>query len=63
MSLGSVVRQISVVVYTFYFSSGALGNNSWCAGQDFERYAGDKSAEPDRIDNLWRNAPAQQANR
>jgi len=39
----------------------ALGNNSWCAGQDFERYVLDKAVYPDHIDNSWRNAPAQDA--
>jgi hypothetical protein len=34
---------------------------AWCAGQDFERYCRDKSAEPDFIDTSWRNAPAESA--
>lgn len=36
----------------------ALGNNEWCAGQDFERYVADKSATV-RVDASWRNSPAQ----
>jgi hypothetical protein len=33
----------------------------WCAGQDFERYARDKAAQPDWVDDSWRNSPAQDA--
>jgi hypothetical protein len=33
----------------------------WCAGQDFERYARDKAAQPDYMDTSWRNSPAQNA--
>jgi hypothetical protein len=32
---------------------------SWCAGQDFERYCGDKAANPNSLDTSWRGAPAE----
>lgn len=37
----------------------AFGNQSWCAGQDFERYCHDKQAYPTRIDTSWRKALAE----
>lgn len=37
----------------------ALGGQSWCAGQDFERYTEDKAANPSDSRTSWRNAPAQ----
>ena len=33
----------------------------WCAGQDFERYARDKAAQPDYMDTSWHNSLAQEA--
>jgi hypothetical protein len=32
---------------------------SWCAGQDFERYVEDKATDPTDLSTSWRNAPAQ----
>jgi len=45
---------------------GALDDNrsqwqSWCAGQDFERYAEDKATDPTNLGASWHNAPAQTA--
>ncbi|UCG37046.1 MAG: hypothetical protein JSV64_01870, partial [Candidatus Bathyarchaeota archaeon] len=38
----------------------ALSNQSWCAGQDFERYTEDKTARPTDSRTSWRNALAQE---
>lgn len=37
----------------------AVRNQTWCAGQDFERYTSNK-ATTTSIDTSWRNAPAQE---
>ena len=39
----------------------ALKGQSWCAGQDFERYCRDKAAQPTTVDTSWRKASAEQA--
>jgi hypothetical protein len=45
---------------------GAIADNrsqwqTWCAGQDFERYCEDKATNPTNLGASWRNAPAQEA--
>lgn len=37
----------------------ALANQTWCAGQDFERYTEDKAYNPNDSRTSWRNALAQ----
>jgi len=39
----------------------AVRKQSWCAGQDFERYCEDKQSDPSLIDTSWRKSIAEAA--